>query len=1665
MSLRRVIIQEEKGILGAIIGAAKPKVPRLDTTPGDRKLKPKKRYARFISSPSDADGDRVVQEGTIHERQIGKKPKLPPAVTSANPTIKPAKIKKPDLKPGGVIEPKKPDAANPVPKVEKPKLPPRKRSKNPKLKPASVEKPNVTPEELEPNKFVPSTSSKKPKVGVLPPAKKGKKTNSIFFKKNDKPIDYSKMDVGEFRKLFNEKIGVTDVPYEDMSNTHLSIRIALVENQIKIKTTDLKVNKTGASQEDIDFLELGLSKLIAERELRKKHPKINVDFKDDDVAKANLEIAKSGIQKFDEFTKQVNEAISSENYDEINNLIFKIDMLKQLADTNEESSYLNSLGVKLADKGDELAPLQPGYQSEYELQAEENYWASLFPNEPVDPEVALDIANWTDGPDLGTPHLSDDTVLKIIEKYDIPDQKQLEDIDFNDFFVDGNGNPMILNPKSRYGVMMIDKNTGKVVMIEPKNHFGGYHWTVAKGGSDPGENPIQTARREVLEETGFEVEIVDALPQGFVGTTSNTHMFVGFVDFKKENFKQTDETQNIEAYSFGEEIQAAINQSGPQQATRDLAIVEALQERLREIGKGGKTLFDGKPGKETPNVPDVVPEPSVVDVPPLHDDNFVDTLIPSDKQKFELLKDNFSKIGLTFNKAFRGRRPGSGGFFRFRTKGTAVNDPTTAQEAFDALEGVNGVPAELSSIPDVVLGDALVKYLVDGKGKRFKKLNSSAGVNDWATPFSEHAKGTFVFEDTFTGSKYILKTPVRDDLESSREVSAAIVSNLVGIPVPVPRLLGEPYTQQPVDVPSMPGGTLTKGNVPTTNRMILIEHFDNFIVKTPKSSANSFNTQQIGRMLAQQYLIGEPDNHSDNRMSVISADGSTSVFAFDAGKAFTPHVEKYGEYRFGGKYRNVLDQMSPEQKKETLKVAADVLDNLITSTASDRITGDSSASLSQIERAASAAHAEFVKTKIDEWKTHYVKEFGPLPGDTIDPIELDKFAPVHNTVHEASKSSVHRALSRIKNRPKMQNGLSDPISAFHDGPSIRGHRLFMQDGFRLRRKSGDPMETAFEHRATLSPQTFDKLVKQLSGMSPADVKVENTDGYFAVFSTGVGIPIHPTENRTTSQLTATPKGGIPSEGNNKTYFFKIDDNTYGILSGVSRGIQLGSVLDNEREASVSRMLRVFSLGEAREKALSDPTYHGKLLAKFGIEDRQATPDEIRQAGLKRFYSAFGGSESTKTSYGKIGKIVKRADRTKIAKRTMKKWGISESDIEVVVNDSGSAIPRLSDEAAKKLFTRIASQNPSFGNGKFFPIHSLYSNREESRARLLTTVGLSNSADRFVSDVSTGGQSSEADIGIGSGNSIYWTLADSYSNSAMKQIGIDSGSLMSSQGSVVVTDPQKFFQNLDMFGNTTDSFGDPGSGNRYEDMYQAVADGNTIYEIATQNPGSHEDFGASIMFSHGGRSLGLHRLLGHLDDQLDDGELPVNSKFLIKIQNPTNDKRTGVEERLKVGTAEVYIKDGVRNIRLTAGGDLIYDTSDPSFRGMMMLGTGQVDSSLSGVDLLYSTSEPTPEELIQAVNTISKNKFAYANELQPFLAEKIKLNMRKKYRKSTKAEIQSEIDALKATLDLTTITKWQNGINKSGWSPAWSMGMTAAVAGNEIAAAKLAVLKSLLDKAK
>lgn len=127
---------------------------------------------------------------------------------------------------------------------------------------------------------------------------------------------------------------------------------------------------------------------------------------------------------------------------------------------------------------------------------------------------------------------------------------------------------------SAYGGILLTR-TGQILLREPANHYDGYVWTFAKGRPDPGDTPEQTALREVLEETGYQAEVVDVLPGLFQGgTTSNAYFVMRHFGPQAPTDWETQSTRWVSFDEAARLISETTNHKGRQ---RDLAILAAAR--------------------------------------------------------------------------------------------------------------------------------------------------------------------------------------------------------------------------------------------------------------------------------------------------------------------------------------------------------------------------------------------------------------------------------------------------------------------------------------------------------------------------------------------------------------------------------------------------------------------------------------------------------------------------------------------------------------------------------------------------------------------------------------------------------------------------------------------------------------------------------------------------------------------------------------------------------------------------------------------------------------------------------------------------------------------------------------------------------------------------------
>lgn len=125
-----------------------------------------------------------------------------------------------------------------------------------------------------------------------------------------------------------------------------------------------------------------------------------------------------------------------------------------------------------------------------------------------------------------------------------------------------------------YGGILFDGD-GRVLLIEPSGHFGGYTWTFAKGRPGKGESPEQAALRRVLEKTGYQAEIFDVLPLAYEGDTSTTAYFLMASVGDQARF--TAETAQTRWVSVPEAADLIARTTSAKGRDRDLAVLAAAQ--------------------------------------------------------------------------------------------------------------------------------------------------------------------------------------------------------------------------------------------------------------------------------------------------------------------------------------------------------------------------------------------------------------------------------------------------------------------------------------------------------------------------------------------------------------------------------------------------------------------------------------------------------------------------------------------------------------------------------------------------------------------------------------------------------------------------------------------------------------------------------------------------------------------------------------------------------------------------------------------------------------------------------------------------------------------------------------------------------------------------------
>lgn len=126
-----------------------------------------------------------------------------------------------------------------------------------------------------------------------------------------------------------------------------------------------------------------------------------------------------------------------------------------------------------------------------------------------------------------------------------------------------------------YGGILI-RSEGRILLREPANHFDGYLWTFPKGKPDQGEQPEETALREVREETGYLAEVIDLLPGIYnSGLSSNVYFILRPIGDQGTYEWETQSTRWVDFLEAEVLIKETKNEKG---RNRDLAVLAASKQ-------------------------------------------------------------------------------------------------------------------------------------------------------------------------------------------------------------------------------------------------------------------------------------------------------------------------------------------------------------------------------------------------------------------------------------------------------------------------------------------------------------------------------------------------------------------------------------------------------------------------------------------------------------------------------------------------------------------------------------------------------------------------------------------------------------------------------------------------------------------------------------------------------------------------------------------------------------------------------------------------------------------------------------------------------------------------------------------------------------------------------
>jgi 8-oxo-dGTP pyrophosphatase MutT (NUDIX family) len=130
--------------------------------------------------------------------------------------------------------------------------------------------------------------------------------------------------------------------------------------------------------------------------------------------------------------------------------------------------------------------------------------------------------------------------------------------------------------KPAYGGVVMSADGTQILLREPRNHFGGYVWTFAKGRPERGDDAWSCAQREIREELGCTVRDPIPVPGWFTGDTTATRFFLctHVADIQPPDHDETSCVRWVSWEAAASMIAQTTTRTGRE---RDLAVLAAAQ--------------------------------------------------------------------------------------------------------------------------------------------------------------------------------------------------------------------------------------------------------------------------------------------------------------------------------------------------------------------------------------------------------------------------------------------------------------------------------------------------------------------------------------------------------------------------------------------------------------------------------------------------------------------------------------------------------------------------------------------------------------------------------------------------------------------------------------------------------------------------------------------------------------------------------------------------------------------------------------------------------------------------------------------------------------------------------------------------------------------------------